>query len=62
MKSAGAGLKKSLADSSEHGVLSGRSEAHLRGFGIIDSLWKRTRDYGKVFYTVKTTFSIKNKS
>ena len=37
------------------------SEAHLRGFGIIYSLeYKRARDYGEVFYTVKTTFSIKN--
>ena len=36
-------------------------EAHLRGFGIIDSfVYKAARDYGEVFYTVKTTFSIKN--
>ena len=42
-------------------VLSGRSEAHLRGFGIIGFFeYKRARDYGEVFYTVKTTFSIKN--
>jgi hypothetical protein len=37
------------------------SEAQLRGFGIIDSfVYKRARDYGEVFYTVKATFSIKN--
>ncbi len=37
------------------------SEAHLRGFGIIDSFkYKCARDYGEVFYTVKTTYSIKN--
>ena len=35
--------------------------AHLRGFGIDDSFeYRCARNYGEVFYTVKTTYSIKN--
>ena len=39
------------------------SEAHLRGFGISCYLeYECARGYGEVFYTVKTTFSIKNET
>jgi len=39
------------------------SKAHLRGFGIVGSFkYRCARDYGEVFYTVKTTYSIKNET